>query len=185
MDGTLILASGSPRRAKILAGAGVAFSVVKTDASEVSFPEDPERTVRENALLKWRAAVASGVSGAVLAADTIVWFGNKIYGKPRDFAEAARFLRELGGQTHCVYTGVCFGAAGEEPATAVETSRVTLRPLGDAAIAEYVEKVRPVDRAGAYDIDENGELLVAAFSGEYENVMGLPLAPLRRWGVVR
>lgn len=185
MDGTLILASGSPRRAKILANAGVAFSVVKTDAPEVSIPEDPERTVRENALLKWSAAVAAGVSGQVLAADTIVWFGNKIYGKPRDFSEAARFLRELGGQTHCVYTGVCFGAAGKEPQTAVETASVTLRSLDDAAIAEYVEKIRPVDRAGAYDIDENGELLVAAFSGEYENVMGLPLAPLRRWGVVR
>ncbi len=185
LGGMLTLASGSPRRAKILADAGVSFVVLKTDAPEVSFPDDPERTVRENALLKWRAAVASGAAGAVLAADTIVWFGNKIYGKPCDLDEAVVYLHELSGQTHCVYTGVCFGVAGDDPQTAVETSRVTFRELSDATIAEYVARVHPTDRAGAYDIDESGELLVAGIAGEYENVMGLPLSPLRRWDVVQ
>ena len=86
----ITLASGSPRRAKILRDLGVDFEVLKTDAPEVAFPEDPERTVRENALAK--GAAAKGRSH-VLSADTIVWFDGRIYGKPRDLAEAKEFLR--------------------------------------------------------------------------------------------
>ena len=116
----LILASGSPRRAKILRDLGVEFEVVKTEAPEVSIPHDPVRTVTENACAKLRAAAVAtsaaapiGVAGVppahegarscapipvdrpILAADTIVWFDNRIYGKPRDLEEAKEFLREL------------------------------------------------------------------------------------------
>ena len=101
----IVLASGSPRRAKILKDLGVDFEVVKTDAPEVSYPADPERTVRENALAK--GAVLLGRKG-VLSADTIVWFSNRIYGKPRDLEEAKEFLRELAGKVHTVFTGVAF-----------------------------------------------------------------------------
>ena len=113
----LILASGSPRRAKILRDLGVEFEIVKTEAPEVSLPHDPVRTVTSNACAKLRAAVvapeleppaAFPAERAILAADTIVWFNNRIYGKPRDLAEAKEFLRELAGQTHVVFTGIAY-----------------------------------------------------------------------------
>ena len=173
----LTLASGSPRRAKILRDLGVDFMIEKTDAPEVSYPHDPERTVRENALAK--GAVLAG-RRKVLSADTIVWFGNRIYGKPRDFDEAKEFLRELSGQTHTVFTGVAFD--GE---VKVAESGVTFRQLSDEAIDDYVARVRPTDRAGAYDIDESGDLIVESWTGSYENIMGLPVEPLREWGLVR
>ena len=170
----VVLASGSPRRAKILEGLGVPFEVVKTDAPEVSYPHDPERTVRENALAKGRAARAKNV----LSADTIVWFANRIYGKPRDLGEAREFLRELSGNVHTVFTGVAFDGD-----VRVVKSDVKFRVLSEAMIDEYVARVKPTDRAGAYDIDESGDLIVESWTGSYENIMGLPVEPLREWGI--
>ena len=171
----ITLASGSPRRAKILEKLGVEFDVVKTDAPEVSYPHDPERTVRENALAKGAAAAPRT---KVLSADTIVWFGGRIYGKPRDLEEAKEFLRELSGNVHTVFTGVAFDGDVK-----VARSDVKFRELTDAAIDEYVAKVRPTDRAGAYDIDESGDLIVESNTGSYENIMGLPVEPLKEWGI--
>ena len=187
---TIVLASGSPRRAKILETAGVAFVVLKTDAPEVSIPHDPERTVTENAAAKLRMAQAElarepvpGCAG-VLAADTIVWFDGRIYGKPRDLDEASEFLRELGGRTHVVFTGVAFASQDGSVRTACERSDVTFHPLDETKIAEYVARVKPTDRAGAYDIDESGDLIVASYAGSYENIMGLPLKPLAEFGLL-
>ena len=171
----VILASGSPRRAKILESLGVEFDVVKTDAPEVSYPHDPERTVRENALAKGAAATGPHV----LSADTIVWFANRIYGKPRDLEEAKAFLRELSGNVHTVFTGVAFDGDVK-----VVKSDVKFHALSEAKIDEYVAKVKPTDRAGAYDIDESGDLIVESWTGSYENIMGLPVEPLREWGLV-
>jgi septum formation protein len=171
----ITLASGSPRRAKILEALGVEFDVVKTDAPEASYPHDPERTVRENALAKGAAAAPRT---RVLSADTIVWFGGRIYGKPRDLEEAKEFLRELSGKVHTVFTGVAFDGDVK-----VARSDVKFRRLSDADIEEYVARVRPTDRAGAYDIDESGDLIVESYTGSYENIMGLPTEPLREWGI--
>jgi septum formation protein len=171
----IVLASGSPRRAKILKDLGVDFEVVKTDAPEVSYPADPERTVSENALAKGAALL--GRKG-VLSADTIVWFSNRIYGKPRDLEEAKEFLRELAGKVHTVFTGVAFDGDVK-----VVRSDVKFRELSEATIEEYVARVRPTDRAGAYDIDESGDLIVESYSGSYENIMGLPVEPLKEWGI--
>ena len=195
----LILASGSPRRAKILRDLGIDFEIVKTEAPEVSIPHDPVRTVTENALAKLHAALAAhfGVAGVppanegarpcaplpadrpILAADTIVWFDNRIYGKPRDLDEAKEFLRELSGQTHVVFTGVAFRSEDGEERTACVESRVTFRELSEEMIDDYVARVHPTDRAGAYDIDESGDLIVASYEGSYENIMGLPVEPLQ------
>ena len=178
-DSSLILASGSPRRAKILRDLGVAFEVVKTDAPESSYPGDPERTVRENALAKGAALPSSNPpTRHVLSADTIVWLDGRIYGKPRDLAEAKAFLRELSGRTHAVFTGVAYDGEAR-----VVRSDVTFRPLTEETVDAYVAKVNPLDRAGAYDIDECGELLVASYTGTYENIMGLPVEPLKEWGI--
>lgn len=176
----LTLASQSPRRARILASLGVAFDVVKTDAPEVALPHDPEGTVLANA----RAKLLACGRVPALAADTIVWFSGKIYGKPRDLAEAKAFLRELSGQTHAVFTGVAYAAAGGPVRTACVRSDVTFRALDDAAIDAYVARVRPTNRAGAYDIDESGDLIVASYAGSYENIMGLPVEPLRGFGII-
>ena len=192
----LILASGSPRRAKILRDLGVDFEIVKTEAAEVSIPHDPVRTVTENACAKLRAAVDTVATScdppekvgraprAILAADTIVWFNNRIYGKPRDLDEAKEFLRELSGQTHVVFTGVAFRAVDGTERTACVESHVTFRALSEAMIDDYVARVHPVDRAGAYDIDESGDLIVASYTGSYENIMGLPVEPLRDFGLI-
>ena len=180
----LILASGSPRRAKILKDLGVEFTVVKSDAPEVSYPHDPERTVRENALAKGAAGVNATTRGhvgyGVLSADTIVWFNNRIYGKPRDLDEAREYLRELSGNVHTVFTGVAYN--GE---VKVVKSDVKFRELSDAMIDEYVARVKPTDRAGAYDIDESGDLIVESYTGSYENIMGLPVEPLKEWRIVK
>ena len=181
----LILASGSPRRAKILKDLGVEFTVMKSDAPEVSYPHDPERTVRENALAKGAAGFNTEAQRhrdgcGVLSADTIVWFNNRIYGKPRDLDEAKEYLRELSGNVHTVFTGVAYN--GE---VKVVKSDVKFRELSDAMIDEYVARVKPTDRAGAYDIDESGDLIVESYTGSYENIMGLPVEPLKEWRIVK
>ena len=175
----LILASGSPRRAKILREHGVAFTVVKTDAEETGIDDDPVATVTGNALRK--LAVAPGEEA--LAADTIVWLKGRIYGKPRDLDEAKAFLRELSGKTHSVWTGVAYRKDGKTQTAAAE-SRVAFKVLSERDIDEYVRLVNPLDRAGAYDIDDFGPLVVERYEGEYENIMGLPLAPLRDFGII-
>ena len=165
---------------------------MKTEAPEVLIPHDPVRTVTENACAKLHAAVATScdppeVAGrAILAADTIVWFDNRIYGKPRDLEEAKEFLRELSGQTHVVFTGVAYwkGKGEGALATACVRSEVTFRKLSEEMIEEYVMRVHPTDRAGAYDIDESGDLIVASYEGSYENIMGLPVEPLRDFGIL-
>ena len=172
----LILASGSPRRAKILRDCGVEFTVVKSEAPEVSYPHDPERTVKENALAKGAAVLGANI----LSADTIVWFNNRIYGKPRNLDEAKVYLRELSGNVHTVFTGVAYN--GE---VKVVRSDVKFRQLSDAMIDEYVARVKPTDRAGAYDIDESGDLIVESYTGSYENIMGLPVEPLKEWNIIR
>ena len=193
----LILASGSPRRAKILKKLGVQFRVVKTDAEEVAI--EPERTydaeetgsiVEQNACLKVWAGfkAAGGSSGGILAADTVVWFRNRILGKPKDLSEAAEYLRMMSDKVHSVFTGVAYlppdATEDDEQRFAIVDSKVKFRKLSDAMIDEYVARVKPTDRAGAYDIDESGDLIVESYTGSYENIMGLPVEPLRDWKLV-
>ena len=170
-----ILASKSPRRAKILADHGWKFVVEPTEADEVSIPRAPRRTVLVNAARKLKACRKLHPDAEIVAADTIVWFDGRIYGKPRDLDEARRFLRELSGQTHSVFTGVAHCLPGRQLETQVVESRVMFRELSDEAIDRYVETVKPTDRAGAYDIDESGDLIVESYTGSYENIMGLPM----------
>ena len=110
-----ILASKSPRRAKILLEHGWTFVVEPTEAEEVSLPRSPKRTVLVNAARKLKACRALHPDAEIVAADTIVWFDGRIYGKPRDLKEAREFLRELSGQTHSVFTGVAYCVPGGHP----------------------------------------------------------------------
>ncbi len=175
---TVVLASKSPRRAKILSGIGLDFVVEPTDAEEVSISRAPRRTVTVNALRKLKACRMRHGDAPIIAADTIVWFNGRIYGKPRDLDEARQFLRELSGRTHSVFTGVAHCVPGGSPQIEVVESRVTFQSLTEETIERYVNEVKPTDRAGAYDIDESGGLIVKSYDGSYENIMGLPVEPV-------
>lgn len=177
----LILGSASPRRKKILHALGCVFTVSTADTEEIHDAADPVHTVVTNALEKYRACRKRHTEAALITADTLVWFEGRLIGKPADLDEAAQFLRAFSGRTQIVYTGVALGWPHKEPDIRVEASSVQFKILSEETIRTYLDRTRPLDRAGAYDIDENGDLLIAGFSGSYTNIMGLPDAPVRDW----
>ncbi len=177
----LLLASGSPRRRKILAALGVRFEVVVPAVPEICYAGDARRAARENAAGKsaWcRARYAGRYS---LAADTLIEFRGRCIGKARTVEEAASMLRMFSGVTHTVYTAVALARPDSGPELVLAESRVRFRVLNDATIRDYLERVRPLDRAGAYDIDEGGEALIEATAGSRTNIMGLPAEPVAAW----
>jgi len=178
----LILGSASPRRKKIMDALGFGFTVAIPDVDEIHDAADPVRTVVVNATAKYRACRDARPDAAIITADTLVWFDGTLIGKPADLDEAARFLRAFSGRTQVVYTGIALGIPSQAaPDIRVEASSVTFKTLSEDTIRAYLEKTNPLDRAGAYDIDENGDLLIAAHSGSRTNIMGLPRAPVRDW----
>jgi septum formation protein len=181
----LTVGSASPRRHKLLRAAGLAFEVRATDASEIHDRHDPVGTVVHNALAKHAACRRLRPDTCLLAADTLVLFDGRLIGKPRDLTEAAAFLRAFSGRTQTVYTAVALALPDAPPDVRVEASAVHFRPLDEAAIQEYLRRTRPLDRAGAYDIDENGDLLIAGYGGSYTNIMGLPLETVCDWFLAR
>jgi len=177
----LVLGSASPRRRKILSALGFPFTVAVPDAEEIHDASDPVRTVVLNAIAKYRTVRAAHPEAAIITADTLVWFDGRLIGKPADLGEAARFLRAFSGRTQIVYTGIALGLPGQRPDIRVEASSVTFKALSEATIQAYLAATHPLDRAGAYDIDESGDLLIAAHSGSRTNIMGLPEDPVRDW----
>lgn len=139
---------------------------------------EPAALVRALAAHKARevAALCSGTD-TVIAADTIVWHGGRVYGKPHSEAEAAGMLRSLSGQTHEVYTGVAVIRGGRE-LLAAERSAVRFRTLTEAEIAAYIATGEPMDKAGAYGAQGKAALFVEGIEGDFFNVMGLPLCRL-------
>jgi len=168
----LILASRSPQRRAILEQVGVDFEVLVPDVDELTEGE-PGAVVVENALRKARA-----VDGElVLGCDTEVVLDGRVYGKPRDAAEAERFLRELSGREHRVVSGLALIESGEE-ATAVAWTGVTFRQLDEPTLRWYLGSGEWSGRAGGYAIQARGAALVERIDGDYLNVVGLPLATL-------
>ena len=173
MKKQLMLASASRRRSKILGELGLLFTIITPDVDEQIHADDPRGTVIENSLRKNEWCRFRFKDAYVLSADTIVEFNGQIITKPASIREAYEFLSMLSGKTHRVFTGVAFSKPGSPPESRVDISTVTFRDLSDSMINEYIRNVKPMDRAGAYDIDENGDLLVASFSGSRTNIMGL------------
>lgn len=177
----LILASGSPRRKELLARTGRTFRVVVSDADEIA-PKDmaPIDVAMHNARAK-ALAVASGqpACATVIGADTIVVLNGRIFGKPVDERDARRMLRELSGKTHQVITGVALARAGQCE-TFAEITDVCFRELSDEEIAAYVASGEPLDKAGAYGIQGAAGAFVDHIEGDYDNVVGLPVARLER-----
>jgi septum formation protein len=172
-----ILASASPRRTELLQQLKLEFKIVPSDATEV-FDENlsPLELCQLNAHRKARTIAKKDPDALVLGADTLVFLDRKIFGKPADRSEAKKMLLQLQGRTHQVVTGVCLIHLRwhRERIFAVSTD-VIFRSLTAGQIDEYLAKINPLDKAGAYAIQENGEMIVSEISGSFSNVVGLPV----------
>ncbi len=176
----LILASASPRRAELLRQLELEFKVVPADATEI-FDEQlsPRELCQLNAHRKARAVAKKIPDALVLGADTLVFLDGEIMGKPRDVADARRMLMQLQGRTHQVVTGVnLIHLRGHRERIFAVNTDVTFRPLTTGQVGDYLSKINPLDKAGAYAIQEHGDLIVSEISGSYSNVVGLPVEQL-------
>ncbi len=174
---SIVLASSSPRRRELLAKAGLVFEVVPSPAEEVhDATMKPERLCELNATLKAAAVTALRPGATVIGSDTLVFIDDLPLGKPAGLDEARAMLRRLSGRTHRVCTGVCIEFPEGGRKIFHDTTEVDFLPLDDAAIDAYFALVNPLDKAGAYGIQEHGERLVREIRGSFETVMGLPVA---------
>lgn len=185
----VILASASPRRVELLRELRLKFKIVPSDASEI---HDEQLTAIElcqlNASRKARAVAKRFPDSLVLGADTLVYLDTTLFGKPANLAEAVRMLKQLQGRTHQVVTGVCLVQLerGRQRVLA-ESTQVKFRLLSARQIRDYLARINPLDKAGAYAIQEHGDKIVESVSGSFSNVVGLPLERLReelaRWRI--
>ncbi|MDP3849175.1 MAG: Maf family protein [Luteolibacter sp.] len=175
----IILASASPRRRELLERAGLVFEVMHSPAEEIHDASIlPERLCEMNAELKAAAVAAWRPDATVIGSDTLVFIDGVPLGKPADLDEARTMLRRLAGRAHRVCTGVCVIFPGGLTKCFHGTTEVDFMPLEEAAIDAYFALVNPLDKAGAYGIQEHGELIISGIRGSYENVMGLPVGML-------
>jgi septum formation protein len=177
----LILASASPRRAQLMRQLPWNFQVVPSTATEI-FSEflSAGELAQLNAYRKARAVSKKFPDATVVGVDTVVGVGAKIFGKPKTLAQARQMLAFLQGQTHQVVTGVCFiHLRRHKQKVFSEQTEVTFRTLTLEQIRQYHSQVNPLDKAGAYGIQEKGDILVESISGSFTNVVGLPLERFR------
>ena len=179
---TYILASASPRRKELLELAQLPFAVYVPNAEEILPPGfAPAQCAEHLAEIKADAAARDLPNACIIAADTIVVVDGTILGKPKGAEDAARMLCLLSGREHTVITGVCLlNTATMHKKTFSQETAVRFYPLGDAEIEAYIRTGEPMDKAGAYGIQGRGALLVESITGDYFNVVGLPLARLMR-----
>ncbi len=183
----LILASASPRRAELLRQLDLDFQIIPGATREV-FDEflSPLELCQLNAHRKARVVAKKYPDALVLGADTLVFLKGEILGKPADIREARQMLGRLQGQTHQVVTGVSLiHLRALRERTFAASTDVTFRPLSLEQINVYLSKMNPLDKAGAYAIQEHGDTIVSEISGSFSNVVGLPLELLKeeiqRW----
>ena len=175
----LILASSSPRRAEILANAGLAFSVLSSAVDESPYPgEAPAALVQRLANAKADLVTARTVGPAiVLAADTVVVLDDKILGKPSSIEDARHMLQELSGRTHSVMTGVALVRLPDgERRQFIESTLVHFRPITEEELSSYLATEEPYDKAGSYAIQGQAGRYIPRIEGCYFNVVGLPLS---------
>jgi septum formation protein len=179
----VILASASPRRVELLRQIVPEFEVVPSAAPEV---HDEQLTAWEmaeiNAYRKARLVAKKFPDALIIGADTLVYLDGetKLFGKPVDQTEAARMLEELQGRIHAVITAVCLlHLRGHRQRVFADWTDVRFYPLTSKQISDYLALINPLDKAGAYAIQEHGERIVAEISGSYSNVVGLPVERVR------
>lgn len=177
----LILASASPRRSELLRELGVEFRVVPSDATELLNDQLTAGELSQvNAYRKARVVAKKCPDALVLGADTVVYLGTALFGKPADREKACQMLEQLQGRTHEVVTGLCLlNLRQHRQRIFTEVTEVTFHPLNTEKIRHYLSNMNPLDKAGGYAIQEQGELIVEGISGSYSNVVGLPLERLR------
>lgn len=179
MNTLLVLASGSPRRSRILSEAGIAFELVPPRVEEIGLPgETPADMVVRLAGQKAReVADRVGPNRWVLGVDTVVAIDDHILGKPTDEAHATQMLLQLSDRTHSVYSGFAVVGFGEEH-TGIDETRVTMRSITPVEAAAYSATGEPLDKAGAYAIQGEAIRFITAVEGSRLNVAGLPLETL-------
>lgn len=182
MQKRLILASASPRRKELLAGAGLEFEIMVSNADEVKSGLMPEELAAHNARVKaLDAASRSDAGGAfVLGADTIVVIDGEILGKPADADDAMRMLSMLNGRTHTVITGYCIVTPDGGCESGTVSSDVLFNNVGRQALEDYIATGEPFDKAGSYAVQGIGGALVKEIRGDRLNVIGLPLKAIDR-----
>ena len=177
----VILASASPRRRELLAGLDVEFEVRTLPDVDESFPAELQGGDIPLHISKKKADAYRPLMDddeLTITADTIVWLEGTPLGKPADEPDARRMLRFMSGKTHSVYTGVTVTTKSVQHSFVAE-SRVTFAALTDEEIEYYIEKYRPMDKAGSYGVQEwIGYIGISAIDGSYFNVMGLPVQRL-------
>lgn len=184
----VILASGSPRRKELLEQVGVSFEISVADGEEVINGRLPWEIVEELSLQKaaevakrYEVKEESKDQTVVIGADTIVAYGEEIMGKPKNEEMAKEMLRKLQGGSHQVYTGVTLiimTAEGKQAVTFHEKTDVVMYPMSEAQIEAYVATKEPMDKAGSYAIQGKCAAYVKGICGDYNNVVGLPVARL-------
>lgn len=190
MNAPIILASASPRRRELLEALGLRFEAIPSGAKEISDPHlHPKDLVCWNAKIKASEVAQRFPDRWVLGADTVVALGNQIFGKPASPQEAETMLAALQGHVHCVYTGLCFFHCSLAQCEVWhEKTLVGFRSLSLDQIRDYLKRIHPLDKAGAYAIQEGGERIVSWMEGSLSNVVGLPLesleSALQRWGIL-
>ena len=174
----IILASNSPRRRELLAGLDISFEVKVIPGIDESYPENLPAVEVPQYISKAKADAYLGMiddDTMVITADTVVVLDNEILGKPVDDDDARRILHKLSGKTHQVITGVCLTSLDKQRVFAVTTG-VTFKQFTEQEIDYYVSHYHPLDKAGAYGIQEwIGHIGVTSLNGSYFNVMGLPV----------
>ena len=177
----LILASESPRRRQLLEALGAEFTVCPAAVEELEDGEDPETLPEKNALLKAQAVSGRFPEDLVLGADTGVFNGAKMLGKPGSADEALTMLLSLSGRTHRVISGVALVCRSRKICLSWSVeSQVTFGAFTQDDARAYMQKVNVMDKAGAYAVQEYPELLGASWKGELENIIGLPLEKLKK-----
>ncbi|GBD92338.1 septum formation protein Maf [bacterium BMS3Abin04] len=176
----LYLASKSPRRAKLLKQVNLKFKILEIDLVEEFYDgEYPVRTVKRLAAEKMELAKLKVRNGIIITADTIVVLNRKIIGKPKDKADAVRILKSLSNRTHYVYTGFAiYNSLTNKLITDYQKTAVIFRKLNIKEIKDYVNTQNPLDKAGAYGIQDFGAVFIKKVNGCFYNVMGLPLEKL-------
>lgn len=173
----LVLASKSPRRREILSMVASDFEIRVSGAEEI-IPDGTDVYDVPAILAKIKAETVTANEGEIIiGCDTVVICNGEIFGKPKDKADAIRMLKEFSGREHYVVSGVAI-RDGENVYTFSETTSVKMRELGDMEIEAYVERDNPVDKAGAYGIQEMAGAFVEGIGGDFYNVVGLPLCKL-------
>lgn len=178
----IILASASPRRRELLEQGGIPFTVIPSQAEEKITTEQPGQAVEELSYLKCSDIYEKSLGDVlVIGADTVVASEGKILGKPSSQKDAVKMLQSLQEREHEVYTGVTIMAReGNEnrKKTFHEKTKVVFYPMSDEEIRSYVNTGEPMDKAGAYGIQGKSAVFIKEISGDYNNVVGLPLARL-------